>query len=152
MVLNYQHNNFVLANNKQEVRQTWLGMDLTVSEINWLILGNLPEKTPDWHRKVLPTGELELRQGANIIRIRFNDSGNIESMQKDLEGLLEYRAAILLYQKNYNLTFPRKISIEDNTGNNKWLMVFSKIQTPTEEFKPLDFNTPPEMYPLSRNQ
>ena len=104
-------------------------MDLTVSELNWLILGNLPEKTPDWQRKVLSTGELELRQGANKIRIRFNDSGQIESMQKYLEGLLEYRAAIPLYQDLYHLPFPRKISIEDYTGNNKWLMVYSKIQS-----------------------
>ena len=151
MLLNYQQNNFVLADNKQDVRQTWLGMDLTVSEINWLILGNLPEKTPDWQRKVLSTGELELRQGANKIRIRFNDSGQIESMRKYLEGLLEYRAAIPLYQEHYHLPFPRKISIEDYTGNNKWLMVYSKIQTHAEAFKPLDFNTPSEMKQLSNN-
>ena len=65
MLLNYQHNNFLLADNKQDVRQTWLGMDLTVSELNWLILGNIPEKTPNWQRKVLSTSELELRQGTN---------------------------------------------------------------------------------------
>ena len=151
MLLNYQQNNFVLADNKQDVRQKWLGMDLTVSELNWLILGNLPEQTPDWQRKVLSTGELELRQGANKIRIRFNDSGQIESMQKYLEGLLEYSATIPLYQEHYHLPFPRKISIEDYTGNNKWLMVYSKIQTHAEAFKALDFNTPSEMKQLSNN-
>jgi hypothetical protein len=25
-------------------------MDLTLTELRWLILGKLPEKTPDWQR------------------------------------------------------------------------------------------------------
>ncbi len=148
LILNYQQKNFVLAENKQEVRQTWLGMDLTLTELKWLILGKLPDKTPDWQRKILPNGELQLRQRTTEILILFNDSGQIESMRKSLKGLLEYHAEIPLYQKHYNLPFPRKISIEDNSGNNKWLMVFSEIQTPAETLKPLDFIAPPEMQPL----
>ena len=148
LILNYQQKNFVLAENKQEVRQTWLGMDLTLTELKWLILGKLPDKTPDWQRKILPNGELQLRQRTTEILILFNDSGQIESMRKSLKGLLEYHAEIPLYQKHYNLPFPRKISIEDYSGNNKWLMVFSEIQTPAETLKPLDFIAPPEMQSL----
>ena len=148
LILNYQHKNFVLAENKQEVRQKWFGMDLTLTELKWLILGKLPDKTPNWQRKILPSGELQLRQSTTEIRIRFNDSGQIESMRKSLKGLLEYHAEIPLYQKHFNLPFPRKISIEDYSGNNKWLMVFSEIQTPAEALKPLDLNAPPEMQPL----
>jgi len=152
LILNYQQKNFVLAENKQEVRQTWLGMDLTLTELKWLILGKLPETTPDWQRKILPTGELQLRQGLTEIRIRYDDSGQIASLRKSLDGLLEYTAEIPLYQKHYTLPFPRKISIEDYSGNNKWLMVFSEIQTPAKALKPLDFNTPPEMLPLLSDQ
>jgi outer membrane biogenesis lipoprotein LolB len=148
MILNYQQKNFVLAENNQEVRRTWLGMDLTLTELKWLILGKLPEKTPYWQRKILPNGELRLRKDTTEIHIRFNDSGQIEAMQKSLEGLLEYRAVIPLYQKHYKLLFPRKISIEDYSENNKWLMVFNEIQTPATALKPLDFNAPPEMRPL----
>ena len=152
LILNYQQKNFVLAENIQEVRQTWLGMDLTLTELKWLILGKLPETTPDWQRKILPTGELQLRQGLTEIRIRYDDSGQIASLRKSLDGLLEYTAEIPLYQKHYNLPFPRKISIEDYSGDSKWLMVFSEIQTPEKALKPLDFNTPPEMLPLLSDQ
>jgi outer membrane biogenesis lipoprotein LolB len=148
LILNYQQKNFILTENIQEVRQKWLGMDLTLTELKWLILGKLPEKTPKWQRNILPNGELQLRQSTTEIRIRFNDSGQIESMRKSLKGMLEYHAEIPLYRKHYNLPFPRKISIEDYSENNKWLMVFSEIQTPAETLKPLDFIAPPEMQPL----
>ena len=148
LILNYQHKNFILTENIQEVRQKWFGMDLTLTELKWLILGKLPDKTPNWQREILPSGELQLRKGTTEIRILFNDSGQIESMRKSLKGLLEYHAKILLYQKHYNLPFPRKISIEDYSGNNKWLMVFSEIQPPAEALKKLNFIAPPEMQPL----
>ena len=148
LILNYQHKNFILTENKQEVRQKWFGMDLTLTELKWLILGKLPDKTPNWQRIILTTGELQLRQSTTEIRILLNDSGQIKSMRKSLTGLLEYHAEVPLYQKHYNLPIPRKISIEDYSGNNKWLMVFSEIQTPAEALKPLDFIAPPELQPL----
>ena len=145
LILNYQHKNFILTENKQEVRQEWLGMDLSLTELKWLILGKIPDKTPNWQRKLLSNGELQLRQSTAKIRIRFNDSGQIESMRKSLKGLSEYHAEIPLYQKHYNLPFPRKISIEDYSGNNKWVMIFSEIQTPAKALKPLVFRAPPDM-------
>ena len=33
LILNYQQNNFVHTENNREVRQTWLGMDLTLTEL-----------------------------------------------------------------------------------------------------------------------
>ena len=152
LILNFQEKNFVLADNNQQVRQTWLGMDISLTELKWLILGQIPEKTPNWQRKKLADGELLLTQGSAEIRLRFNASGQIESMHKSLEGLLEYQAKIPLYQKHYNLPFPRKISIEDYSGTNKWLMVFNEIETPSGTMKSLDFTPPPDMQPLLRDQ
>ena len=99
LVLNYQDKNFVLEENNLEVRQTWLGMDLSLAELRWLIIGRLPEKTHSWKRKKLPTGEWKLTQNTTEIRIRYNSDGYIESMNKSREGLLEYKAKIPQYQK-----------------------------------------------------
>ena len=93
-----------------------------------------------------------LTQGTTEIRLRFNASGQIETMHKFLEGLLEFRARIPIYQKHYDLPFPRKISIEDYSGNSKWLMVFSEIQTPSGTMKTLDLKPPPNMRQLKSNQ
>ena len=55
LVLNYQDKNFVLEENSWEVRKTWLGMDLSLDELRWLIIGRLPEKTKSWKSKKIQT-------------------------------------------------------------------------------------------------
>ena len=77
LILNYQDKNFVLEKNSWEVRQTWLGMDLSLDELRWLIIGRLPEKTQSWKRKKNPTGEWQLTQNTTEIRIRYNSDGYI---------------------------------------------------------------------------
>ena len=151
LLLNFQENNFVLDENNQNVRQTWLGMDLSLTELKWLILGHIPENTPVWQRTKFPSGKLQLVQGSTVIHMHLNSAGHIQSMNKSVEGLPEYQAQILLYQKHYEIPFPRKIHIEDFRGNNRWLMVISEIRTLTS-MKKLDFIPPENMEPLISNQ
>lgn len=148
LVLNYQDKNYVLEENNWEVRQTWLGMDLSLTELKWLIIGRLPEKTPLWKRKKLSTGELQLLQENTEIRIHLNADGYIESMNKSRDELLEYSAKIPLYQNNEEYYFPRKIQIEDYTGNNRWMMYISEIHAVSGSIKNLDFIPPAEMNSL----
>ena len=147
LLLNFQGKNYVLDENNRHVRQTWLGMDLSLTEIKWLILGQIPEKTPAWQRTELSSGELLLVQGTSVIRLRLNSAGRIQSMNKSVEGLPEYQAQIPLYQ----MSFPRKIRIVDFTGNNHWLMVIGEIRT-TTSMKKLNFMPPVNMDPLISNQ
>ena len=151
LLLNYQEKNYVLDENNRYVRQTWLGMDLSLTELKWMILGQIPEKTPAWQRIKLPSGELQLVQGTSVIRLHLNSAGRIQYMNKSVEGLLEYKAQISLYQKHYEILFPRKIRIEDFTGNNNWLMVIGEIRT-TTSMKKLNFMPPVNMDPLISNQ
>ena len=148
LVLNYQDKNFVLEENSWEVRQTWLGMDLSLDELRWLIIGRLPEKTHSWKRKKLPTGEWQLTQNTTEIRIRYNSDGYIESMNKSREGLLEYKAKIPQYQKEKESLFPKKIQIEDYTGNNLWMMYIKELHAVSGSMKTLDFDPPDDLEPL----
>ena len=128
--------------------------ELRVGPEKFLLLNfqeKIPEKTPAWLQTKLPSGELQLVQGTSVIRLRLNSAGRIESMNKSVEGLLEYKAQISLYQKHFEILFPRKIQIEDFTGNNRWLMVISEIQVPTG-IKTLDFIPPENMKHLISNQ
>ena len=90
LLLNFQKKNYVLEENNRYVRQTRLGMDLSLTELKWLILGQIPEKTPAWQRTKLPSGELLLVQGTSVIRLRLNSAGRIQSMNKSVEGCLLY--------------------------------------------------------------
>ena len=152
LLLNFQEKNYVLEDNNWEIRKTWLGMDLSLTELKWLILGQIPEKTPDWQRKILPTGELQLIQGATEIRLGLNSEGHIKYISKSLQGLLEYHAKIPSYQKHYEIPFPHKIFIEDYAGNNHWLMVINEIQAQSGNIKSLDFIPPADMQHLTSHQ
>ena len=148
LVLNYQDKNFVLEENSWEVRQTWLGMDLSLDELRWLIIGRLPEKTQSWKRKKLPTGEWQLTQNTTEIRIRYNSDGYIESMNKSREGLLEYKAKIPQYQKEKESFFPKKVQIEDYTGNNLWMIYIKELHAVSGNMKTLEFDPPTDLKPL----
>jgi len=148
LVLNYQEKNFVLEENSPEVRQTWLGMDLSLDELRWLIIGRLPEKIQSWESKKLSTGEWQLTQKNTEIRIRYNSNGYIKSMNKSREGLLEYKAKITQYQKEKESIFPKIIQIEDYTGNNLWMIYIKALHAVSGSMKTLEFDPPNDLEPL----
>ena len=148
LVLNYQDKKFVLEENSWEVRQTWLGMDFSLDELRWLIIGRLPEKTQSWKRKKIPTGEWQLTKNTTEIRIRNNSDGYIESMNKSREGLLEYKAKIPQYQKEKESFFPKKVQIEDYTGNNLWMIYIKELHAVSGNMKTLEFDPPTNLKPL----
>ena len=148
LVLNYQDKNFVLEENSWEVRQTWLGMDLSLDELRWLIIGRLPEKTQSWKRKKNPTGEWQLTQNTTEILIRYNSDGCIESMKKYREGLLEYKVKIPQYQKEKDTFFPKKIQIEDYKGENLWIIYIKELHAVSGSMKTLEFDPPTDLEQL----
>ena len=148
LVLNYQDKNFVLEENSREVRQTWMGMDLSLDELRWLIIGRLPEKTQSWKRKKLTTGEWQLSKNTTQMQIRYNSDGYIESMNKSREGLLEYKAKILQYQKEKESFFPTKVQIEDYTGNNLWMIYIKELHAVLGSMKKLEFDLPTDLEQL----
>ena len=148
LVLNYQDKNYVLEENNSEVRQTWLGMDLSLDELRWLIIGRLPEKTQSWKRKKLTTGEWQLSKNTTQMQIRYNSDGYIESMNKSREGLLEYKAKILQYQKEKESFFPTKVQIEDYTGNYLWMIYIKELHAVSGSMKKLEFDPPNDLEKL----
>ena len=148
LVLNYQDKNYVLEENSWEVRQTWLGMDLSLDELRWLIIGRLPEITQSWKRKQLATGEWQLTKNTTEILIRYNSDGYIESMNKSREGLLEYKAKIPQYQKGKESFFPKKVQIEDHLSKNLWMMSIKELHAVSGSMKELEFDPPADLEPL----
>lgn len=148
LITNYQKNNYLLARNKHEIRTDWLGMDLTLTELNCLILGKLPKDGQDWTSKLNPNGELSLIKGDVKIIITFNDSRQIESMRKFVNGQLEYRAIVPIYKQDFGTVFPGKIRIDNKKGNTRWVIIFSDLQIIEKSDKPLDFNIPKKLEPI----
>jgi len=144
-ILNFDERNYLLGENIQETRQSWLGMDLSLNEIKWLILGDIPKSIPTWQRENISRNKFKLINGNATILVEFNSSKKIKTMEKYLDGLLEYRANISKYQKFFDQDFPKKISIKDHSEFNQWLILISEIQISNEIFKPLSFTPPARM-------
>ena len=142
LMLNYQDKYYVLKENSWEVRKNWLGMDLLVEELRWLIIGHFPEKIKSWKRKILTTSEWLLIQNNTEILISFNSNGYIASMHKSIEGLLEYKAKILQYKRANENFFPKKIQIEDYTGNNLWIIYIEEMNPVSESINAIEFDPP----------
>ena len=142
LILNYQDKNYALRENSLEVRKNWLGMDLLVEELRWLIIGRLPKKMQSWKRKILTKGEWQLTQKNTKIHISFNSNGYIESMNKSIEGFLEYKAKILQYKRSNERLFPNKIQIEDHTGNNLWMMYIEEMNSVSDIINTIEFDPP----------
>ena len=147
-VLNYQGKNYVLEENNLEVRQKWLGMDLSLEELRWLTIGRLPEKTDSWKIEKLSKIEWELTRNSTNIRIRFNSEGYIASMQKSREGFQEYKAQIPLYQKANDNIYPKKVQIEDFTGKNLLMIYLKDLHPFSGSMKKLDFAYPTDLEAL----
>ena len=148
LILNYQDKNYALRENSWEVRKNWLGMDLLVEELRWLIIGRLPEKIQSWKRKILPKGEWQLTQNNTEIHIVFNSNGYIKSMNKSIRGLPEYKAKILQYKRANESFFPNKIQIEDYTGNNLWMMYIEEMNSVSDSVNTIVFDPPNGMEKL----
>ncbi len=148
LILNYQDKNFVLKENSWEVRKVWLGMDLSLQELRWLIVGSIPEKTDSWKRKKLITGEWQLTKKNTEIRVSYNSKGYIELMNKYRDGLAEYKAKISQYQKKKGIIFPKKIQIEDYIGNNQWMIYVKELNAVSGRMKKLKFDPPNDMESL----
>lgn len=152
LILDFQGGNYYLDENTKEVRKSLLGMDISLTELKWLIFGNLPKKSSSWIQKKISKNEYKLTQGSTKIKIRLNTFGKIESMEKFSHGFLEYRAGISLYQKDKNSNFPKKISIKNYSEISHWLMLITERQIKSGEFNPIDFKPPKGMKPHKNDQ
>ena len=69
-------------------------------------------------------------------------------MKKFVNGQLEYRAVVPIYNQDYGTVFPGKIRIDNEKGNTRWIIIFSDLQIIEKSDKPLDFNIPEKLEPI----
>ncbi len=151
LILNFQEKYYILADNNIEIRQAWLGMDLSSVELQCLILGIIPQENNNWKIKTSSKNEYRIINGTTELIFHLNSMGQIEYMEKFIDGLLEYNAEIPIYKKYVNKYFPRKILIEDNSKKTHWKIIISDIQTQTRIIKALDLNPPKYLREFGKN-
>ena len=152
LILNFQEKYYILENNNNEVRQTWLGMDLSLIELKWLILGKIPLGNHTWKMQKISKNEYRILKGSTEMIFHLNSQGHIGYMEKFVDGFLEYRAEIPIYKKYFKKEFPRKIDIKDYSKKTNWKIIISEMQILSGNIKALDFNPPKYLRKFKENQ
>ena len=115
---------------------------MSIKELKVILLGKFNKISPKWNPKRISNNEYRFINASEELVLYLNSNGNIELMEKFINGYLEYRTEINLYKKFSNSYFPRKIKIFNFSKKNQWTMITSKIQKPLLEMKPLNFKPP----------
>jgi len=142
LILNFQEKFYRFAENNKEIRKKWIGMDMSINELIIILLGEIPKTFPKMGLKKTSKNEYRFVNSSEELVLYLNSNGNIELMEKFIDGYLEYRAEISLYKKFSNSYFPRKIKIFDISKRKHWTIITSEIRKIPKEIKPLNFKPP----------
>lgn len=146
LVLNHQDARYWLDENTPEVRQEWLGMDLSLEELGWIVRGRVPEPpTSGWTTLASEPGTQTLQRGSTVLRITQDASGRLQTLEKSVDGLEAYTVRISSYHTFSGLRFPRKISIAEAAGTSRLVLAFTEIEFPNAPDSALDFTVPAGM-------
>ena len=150
LVLNHQEFRYWLDENTPEVRQEWLGMDLSLEELGWIVRGHIPERPPSGWEVIQSNSETQTLQRAPVIlRITLDEAGQLQTLEKSVGGLQEYTVRISGYQMFSGQSFPRKISITKTTGQNRLVLAFTEVLFPVASETPLSFTVPEGLAPYA---
>ncbi|MEC7630918.1 MAG: lipoprotein insertase outer membrane protein LolB, partial [SAR324 cluster bacterium] len=94
MVLDYHNEWFVLKANDADARREWLGMDLSLEELGWLLQGIRERPPKGWSLISNHSESMRIIQAEKEISISFDPQGRILSLEKFNEGLAEYEVTI----------------------------------------------------------
>ncbi len=143
MIVDYNQEWYVLEGNTALSRQAWLGMDLSLEELQWILSAKPPDYAKNgWLLTELASGDKLLQKGRKSIRLRLDAENRIRKMQKMLNGILEYTVTVSQYHPANEVLSPRKVKIADFSGAHEMLMVFSTVARPPSFQTPVLF-TPP---------
>ena len=145
MVIDYHNEWYVLKTNQPESRRQWLGMDISLEELGWLLQG-LKEKPPQgWTLVSRGSNQIEFKKLGNEIKILFDGQGRILSMEKFKQGLAEYEVKISSYREASTHSAPRMLQISDFSGTYRMRLVMSGVRHPESFKKPTSFEKHDEM-------
>ena len=150
LVLNHQESRYWLDENTPEVRQEWLGMDLSLEELGWIVRGRIPEPSMSgWQVIGADTGAQTLQRESATLRITLDEFGHLQTLTKVVDGLEKYTVRISGYQTFSGQSFPRKVFITEALDHNRLVLAFTEVVFPVTSGVPLDFTIPEGMIPYA---
>ncbi|MGK5092999.1 lipoprotein insertase outer membrane protein LolB [Deltaproteobacteria bacterium TL4] len=153
MMLDFQEDQYVLDDNNPLTRQQWLGVDLELEELNWVVWGRMTHSQfQEWQGQFLSPKQIRLVKTFVVIDIMLNEEGLMKTMIKREASLVIYEVEIEEYQTIKDQQYPYKINIRDANASNMLKFVFTDIQIPEKSFPTLNFIAPEDMSPMWKTE
>ncbi len=145
-VLNYQEGFFWEGANTEASRRDWIGMDLTLQELQHLIRGEAPE-VPGEPAMAPPSDGLQVQTDGPLRFELLWEAGRLKEVTKFVDDLSEYRVDFLAYSDGPG-GFPKRLRIEDDIGLNRIVLALTQSEQTLESDGPPDFTVPESLEPF----
>lgn len=128
MMLDFQNQQYLLEENIPVIRQQWLGVDLSLEELSWVISGRMPQKRYEaLQGQFLSEKKVRFfKEGAEFL-VTLGENGIMQTMTKRLQGIQEYQVTIRDYQTVGRQIYPKTIEVVHVQNRDRILFVMNDI-------------------------
>ncbi|MBF0287721.1 MAG: DUF4292 domain-containing protein [SAR324 cluster bacterium] len=139
MILDFGNQKYLLEENISPIRHEWLGIDVSLDELSWMIWGRIPNsKFQQYHGQMISQNKIQLFSEDSVLLMTLSPNGLLQSVQKKNEDATIYEAFIRKYQNVAGRLYPEKIQITQQENRGKLLLVMLDIDSGTQN-SPLSF-------------
>ena len=146
MILDFRKGKYFLGQNTSPVRRRWLGVDITLTELSWVIWGRMRQNDFSLlDGEILSSRNIKLTgEGAEFF-INLGSNSLIQQMFKEVEGIKEYEVSIAQYEEYSGNNFPKTIQILHTMNGNQLRLVMNNVNAGRTPFPELVFHPPEGM-------
>ena len=144
MILDFREEKYFLGQNTSLVRRRWLGVDISLTELSWVIWGRMPQK--DFvllNGELLSSRNLKLAGDSAFFFVTLGSNSLMEQMFKVVGGLKEYEVTIAQYEEFSGNNYPKTIQIVNVKNGDRLRLVMNDVTSPRTPLPELVF-LPPE--------
>lgn len=146
MILDFQEEIFVLDENNAKSRQQWLGADISLTELSWVVWGRIPRDTFEENQVVvLENDTLELSKGEAQYHVTLSENGLLKHLVKKEGEEATFDVTIQEYQMVGEQSFPRKLQILRPESQERLVLVMNDINPNLASLPALTFIPPDGM-------
>ena len=144
MILDFREEKYFLGQNSPPVRQRWLGVDISLTELSWVLSGRMPQKDfIKFDGEVLSSRNLKFADENAEFFVTLGSNSLMEQMLKVVGGLKEYEVTIAQYEKFSGRYYPKTIQIVQVQNDDQLRLVMNDVTSQRTPLPELIF-LPPE--------
>ena len=142
MIIDFSEEKYLLTQNTREVRRKFLGVDIEIQELFWLLHGQIESKYFTSHGGKQSSNDL-FELSWNDVLLHLNTTQEmLQYMKKYSQGDLMYSATINQYQNFSGRKYPTLVDIQQ-PNKNRMRLAITEISSESLPFP--DFLPPPDI-------